>query len=66
MFEKLILLSFVMVPLLTNLNLETEEITPVQQKPVRLRTAEACPSAHSRASALGLVLLWGLVFLTNI
>lgn len=46
-FEKLILLSFVMVPLPTNLNLEIEEVTPVQHKP------GAYMSAHSRGFCFG-------------
>lgn len=45
-FEKLIHLSFVMVPLPTNLNLEIE-VTPVQHKP------GACMSVHSRGFCFG-------------
>lgn len=56
-FGKLILLSFVMVPLPTNLNLEIE-MTPVQRKPGAYMSAQS----RAGASALGLVLVWGLVF----
>lgn len=46
-----------MVPLPTNLNLEIE-MTPVQRKPGAYMSAQS----RAGASALGLVLVWGLVF----